>query len=461
MKRAVIYCRISEDATQEGLGVQRQEQDARTLCQQRGYDVAAVYVDNDLSASTISKKVRPEYQRMLASAQAGEVDVIVAYSNSRLTRRPAEWIDLINLANAGKVGIATVASGQHDLSTADGRAVAITIAAWDAAEAERTGERVARAAKQRAEKGIPQKGRHRLFGYTRDWQVYPEEADIVVEVFERRAKGESTTAIAKDLTKRGITTVAGNEWKSGTLGVTLTKPVYCGLREYRGEIIGPSAVPALVDKTLFDGAQKELANDKKGTNTRKYLLSGILLCAHCLSPMKGNPSNHMYRCSTTYGGCGRLSVRIQMADDYVFQAAMSRYASTVGNAKEGGPVRDYATEAKAAQDEIDKLQNDYRAEVYTLAEVQPLIRAKRAEVKELEKQAAKTRTSMPKIQRRYLDWYKMTLDQKRVFIGDHIRNVVVHPATGRGNPDRLECHYLDGTKERLEKYEDIGPLDDE
>lgn len=332
--RAAIYCRISDDALGEGLGVQRQEQDCRGLALSKSLDVVDVYVDNDVSAAGQAKKERPRWNALLEDARAGKFDFILAYSNSRLTRRLAELETLIQLHTDTGVEIHTVVSGNDDLSTADGRMVARIKASVDAAEAERVGERVSRAARQRAEQGIPQKGRHRLFGYTREWEVLDEEAEVVREMFERRARGESSTAIAKDLTRRGIRTVAGRDWKSGTLAVTLTKPLYCGLREYKGQIIGPSVVPALVDKPLWDAAQKNLANDKKGTNARKYLLSGILLCSHCLSPMKGNPSNQMYRCSTTYGGCGRLSVRIKHADDTVRYVALMRLAMKVGNARE-------------------------------------------------------------------------------------------------------------------------------
>lgn len=463
--KAAIYTRVSQDADGEGLAVDRQLRDCQELAEAKGWTVVAEYEDNDISASTISKKERPEYQAMMAAAKEGHYDVLIAYSNSRLTRRPAEWIDLIALANSGKVQIATKVSGQYDLTTADGRAVAMTVAVWDAAEAERVGERVSRAARQRAENGIPQKGRYRLFGYNRDWSVNEDEQKHIVEAFERRAAGESTTAIAKDFTTRGILTVAGREWKSGTLGVTLTKPIYCGLREYKGEIIGKSAVDALVDKPLFDAAQKNLANDKKGTNARKYLLSGLLMCSHCASPFKGNPANKMYRCSTTYGGCGRLSVRIELADQYVFHAAMSRYAREVGNAKVGGSPRDFKSDIEAVMAEISRLQEGFQAGVYTPQEVTPLIKEKRAVLRDLEKQAAQARPSIPKIQRQYLDWYRLNLSQKRAFIGDYITDVVVYPAVSKGNqpfdPSRLEVHYPDGTKERLERYVDYDPAYDD
>src|SRR5690606_12964714 len=128
-----------------------------------------VAIDNDISASNLSKKARPAYAGMLMDVRAGVADTVIAYSNSRLTRRPAEWLELIQLANEGKLQIRTVVSGSHDLSTADGRAVAITIAAWDAAEAERTSERLKASHRHRALNGKVWKGGNRAFGWSEDY----------------------------------------------------------------------------------------------------------------------------------------------------------------------------------------------------------------------------------------------------------------------------------------------------
>lgn len=151
--RAGIYCRISRDAEDEGLGVQRQEQDCRTLAARLGVEVAEVFVDNDISASTRSTKRRARYEDMLGAAERGDLDVVLAYSTSRLTRRPMEYVRLITLVEKRDTRIDTVVSGRVDLITADGRFIARTLANADAAEAERTAERVKRAALGRAENG--------------------------------------------------------------------------------------------------------------------------------------------------------------------------------------------------------------------------------------------------------------------------------------------------------------------
>lgn len=150
--RCAIYCRISLDASGEEAGTQRQEADCLALAERLGLEVVKVFVDNDLGASTRSRaKSCPAYDRMLAEAKSGNFSTIVAYSNSRLTRRSSEWLKLIELTNSGSVTIRTVVSGSHDLSTADGRAM--TIAVWDGAEDERISVRLKAAHRHEAQQG--------------------------------------------------------------------------------------------------------------------------------------------------------------------------------------------------------------------------------------------------------------------------------------------------------------------
>jgi DNA invertase Pin-like site-specific DNA recombinase len=67
--RAGIYVRISQDREGAGLGVARQEEDCRALCERKGWQVAGVYADNDVLAYT--GKPRPAWNRFLADIAAG------------------------------------------------------------------------------------------------------------------------------------------------------------------------------------------------------------------------------------------------------------------------------------------------------------------------------------------------------------------------------------------------------
>lgn len=61
----------------------------------------------------------------------------MAYSSSRMYRRPKDLGRLIELVKARNIRIETVASGRIDLTTVDGRMLAGILAEVDQAEADR------------------------------------------------------------------------------------------------------------------------------------------------------------------------------------------------------------------------------------------------------------------------------------------------------------------------------------
>lgn len=316
--RSFIYTRISDDQEGLALGVQRQEEDCRALAVSLGAQVGRVFTDNDLSASTLAKKPRPQFLAMLAAVEAGEADVVIAYSNSRLTRRPRELEDLIDLHTKTGVRIKTVVSGDDDLSTADGRMVARIKANVDAAEAERTGERVKRQKQQRLQSGMPLGSRYRTYGYNRDWTINEPEAAVVREVFNRVLAGESINSVSNDLSARGLETVSGKAWRFAVTHRILGNATYAGLLTYKGEVTGKSSVPALVDEAVFESCQNR--ESKPGFNARKHLLSGIAVCDACKTPMvatKTARGTDKYVCARLAGGCGRISIKTEWLDDVV------------------------------------------------------------------------------------------------------------------------------------------------
>src|SRR5215207_9820893 len=96
-RRAALYLRISQDRNGQQLGVERQREDCVRYAAARGWDVAGLYVDNDVSAS--SGRRRPEYERMLADVVTGTVDAVVSWDLDRLHRRPVELERFIDLAD--------------------------------------------------------------------------------------------------------------------------------------------------------------------------------------------------------------------------------------------------------------------------------------------------------------------------------------------------------------------------
>src|ERR1043165_2339695 len=95
--RAVIYCRISQDRTGAGLGVDRQREDCEALAARNGWNVVGVYVDNGGSGSQKGSK-RKRDEAMLSSLDQGAATVVIAWPTDRLHRSPTELEKYIDLS---------------------------------------------------------------------------------------------------------------------------------------------------------------------------------------------------------------------------------------------------------------------------------------------------------------------------------------------------------------------------
>lgn len=476
-KRAAIYSRISRDAANEGKGVERQREDCEALCKARGYAVVGVYEDNDTTAAGRVRKARPQYDAMLAAAKAGEFGVIVAYSNSRLTRRPRELEDLLDLHEDHGTVINTVVSGDDNLNTADGRQNARLRVVIDAGEAERIAERVKRQKAQQAAEGRAQGGRYRVFGYTAKekqpdgtytgtaWEVIEEEAEIVRDVFQRKASGESTTAIARYLNSQGIKTVNGNRWDSGNLAKLLRKPGYAGLREYGGEIVGTTSYEPIVSESVFAAAQSSTVKRSAGHNTRRHLLSGILVCSKCLESMKGKEASgkRTYVCTPNPGtdACGKTAINMDWVDEAVLSEVwrLQQEQDPVEPEPRTSTDDDESAIGEIRQ-RIEDLKAAYTAGNLSLPELVELRNGEQAKIAELTKRASETVIENLGLLQPFQDFDDMSLSAKRMFITRYVANVKVLPTVVRGRHvnrnttrERLEIHPRSGKPYRLGRVE--------
>ena len=84
---AAVYCRLSredEDKTaRESESIRNQRELLLNWAQAHGYRVYRVYIDEDYSGID---RGRPGFNAMLADAQAGKFEVILAKTQSRFTR---------------------------------------------------------------------------------------------------------------------------------------------------------------------------------------------------------------------------------------------------------------------------------------------------------------------------------------------------------------------------------------
>jgi site-specific DNA recombinase len=409
--RAAIYARISDDTEGRAAGVDRQVEDCKALAERLGWtlatDVEPILIDNDISASTRSKARRPAFDRLMAGVATGEYDGVLYYSNSRLTRRPREYETIIDLVENTGVRLASVSSGNADLTTADGRMIGRILAAQDAAEAERIGERVSRAMQHRRDTiGLPSPIR-RAFGYAAGGEVIiPEEADAIRLGAQLILSGASLREVGRVWMERGIKPLEASYWNGSTVKRVITRPRVAGLIEHKGAIIGEGQFEAILDRDTWERVCAAVSDRSSMARTqykgRQHLLSGLLFCGLCGHRVKVNalrddrgqlrPESFVACLKSDGQGCGRVRRKLETLEAYVFAVVDARLA----NMRPLDPAEDataetqeyarLAAEREAVEARIGVLREQYANGDIESVDFVPLLRSMRSKIATLEAQ---------------------------------------------------------------------------
>ncbi len=303
-----MYCRISKDPARLELGVDRQRADCLELAGRLWPNAPVrLFVDNDLSAADPDVQ-RPMWKAMLDALRSGEVDEIVAYDQSRLTRQPIEWEQLlVVLGRRGITSLHTVREGERDIAEGGGRMVSRIIAAVDAEYAEVTRIRIRRAMRQLATEGRPVGGR--LFGYVsavgedgrKTRAIVPREAEAIRWAAEEILRGETLASVARGFDAQGLAHVKkGNQWSPTHIRSLVTNAAVAGLRKDPDGNLIPAIWPAILDPVTWRSVRAALSRPVTLTRSdgvfyrttrerrpsRRHLLSaGLAFCGVCGAPL--------------------------------------------------------------------------------------------------------------------------------------------------------------------------------
>jgi site-specific DNA recombinase len=297
-----------------------------------------VFCDNDISAS--KGKRRPEYDEMLQWVRDGKLDLLIAYSASRFTRKPQENLDLIDLAEGYGIQLAT-ATGQYDLATSEGRYQFRDAGNRAAREAEEIAERVQlKHAELRADgkfhggqRGFGHKHTPVIVGNRVRYRVelHEQEAQEIRQAARRILTGGTISGINKDWGVRGIRRPKGRIWDTARIRELLTSARIAGLRENGAEFV-PAEWPAIITRQQWEQLRAilgERPTAKGPKEPRSYLLSGIAICDLCGTSMIGQARNKVpaYACRQERGGCGRLHRMAEPFDNHIRDAVLTALAS--------------------------------------------------------------------------------------------------------------------------------------
>ncbi|WP_067256649.1 recombinase family protein [Streptomyces sp. DSM 15324] len=456
--RVGIYTRISKDDEAEGLGVARQEEDCRLHCAARGWEVAKVYEDNDLSAYK-RRTVRPEFRQMLQDLKAGRIDGVVAWDIDRFTRQPREleaWIDEYEDAERRKRHLVfdSVSATDIDLSTENGRFIArIKVAIANKTSAD-TSKRTKRKHLELATKGKLPGGRA-PYGWNREDRrtLVPEEAENLRKAVRDFVSGIRWASIARDWRDRGVRSHSGGVFDDSKIKRMLVNPRICGYRMHQGEVfLDESGAPVVGDwepiitpddwYLLMEKVKRESEGRVPRDNATKYLLSGIARCGRCGTRMRAFPSYRKSKTSSQFkyacpgkndGGCGGVARVGEPVDRLVRNAVFLSSDKALANLRERVPEWAKEEELAALERDMAEFKQAWQEKRMSAARYIALTEDLEKQIAELHRERAVHRAEAATFSVGPIGvrerWEGLTIEQQRAAVLEVFRAVIIKPAS--------------------------------
>lgn len=326
MIRAALYARYSSDQ-QSSASIADQQRICRERAEREGWQLVGSYEDAAISGASMI--LRPGIQKLLADAQAGKFDIVVAEALDRLSRDQADVATLFKHLQFARVPLVTLAEGEISELHVGLKGTMNALFLKDLAKKTHRGLR------GRVEKGYSAGAVGYGYRMVRrltsegelvrgEREIDPVQALIVERIFTEFAVGKSPGAIARDLNADGVAGPKGLAWRDTTIrgdvrrgtGI-LNNELYAGVRawNHKHSVKDPSTgkevmrlnpesewlrneVPELriVSDALWQAVkrqQQELAQryasvreaaqsrSAQGLRRPAYLLSGLLECGTC------------------------------------------------------------------------------------------------------------------------------------------------------------------------------------
>jgi len=379
------YCRISYDRDGRELGIERQLADLTSLADKRGWEIAATFIDNDVSA--FNKSItRPAFEQLYDRLKSDKTLGIASYDLDRLWRQPRDLERIIDLYENTKRPFATI-QGDVDLSTSNGRAMARVMVAFANKSSEDTARRIKRKIQEQAENGQPHWGK-RPYGYNLDGTLDPEEAPVVRRIGEQFLNGYSYRDITYRLNEDGIFSRAGKPWTVGNIRRFMVAERFAAIRLHDGvEYVGSWTPIFTRDEWAriqhLVKARKEPYADRP--KAKKYLLTGMLYCAcggflHGMTKrdgkMKSLPEGRLrrtYQCPSSSAterrtkNCASTTVGAEPLEHFLKEAIIMRLDSPelASYLAEDASGNEQLPALLAERAEVDASLNELASDYYT------------------------------------------------------------------------------------------------
>ncbi len=364
-KITALYCRLSVDDNNDEMesnSITNQKEILLDYAKKHGYLHPQFFVDDGFSGTSFN---RPDFQRMQAMVERGEIGTIIVKDVSRFGREQVEMSRLTQIVYPS-LGVTFIAIQENvNSSTGEGMEMLPFYSIFNEWYAAQTSKKIRAVNEHKAAQGkrvssaVPY-GYKKLEGdKTQQWYIDEPAAEVVRKIFNLCIAGRGPLQIAKQLEQerilvptaylRSLGKKTSNPmpknkygWGESTVVNILSNQQYTGCTvngksttisykihtviekspdEYQ---VIPNTQEAIISENVWLRVQELRKNKRRNTKTdRTSLFSGLVYCADCGSKLHFcaskslKPNQEFFRCANYKDGRGEC--KIHFIRDFTLQ----------------------------------------------------------------------------------------------------------------------------------------------
>lgn len=309
-KRVAAYCRVSTDHEEQINSYESQIKFYdQMIAENPEWIKVDIYADKGISGTQAYN--RDEFQRMIADAEAGKIDLILCKSISRFGRNVIDILKYIRILKNLNIAILFEEEHINTLEVQGEMLIAIL-----ASLAQQGSTNISFSSRKGNEMKMLRGelvGQYKVYGYRYDEEVenlviVEEEAEVVRKVFDLYLSGLGTGKVAKKMNEEGYLTPKGKKWRDTTVADMIKNYKYRGdlmqgqsytldpLEHTRATNRGEKPFyyaeehhEGIIEKSKWDEANRILKKRSTKYNgtfapnkySNQYAFSGKIVCGYC------------------------------------------------------------------------------------------------------------------------------------------------------------------------------------
>ena len=341
--RVAAYARVSTDSADQLVSLDAQKEHYEQVIKNcPNWEYAGLYYDEGVSGTKMAK--RDGLLRMLADCERGLIDYILVKSISRFSRNTVESVETVRRLSA--MGIYIFFEKENiDTGKMEGELMLSIMSSLAEDESRSLSDNNKWSIQKRFQNGTYVIGTP-AYGYKNvdgRMVIDEEKAETVRRIFASVLEGKSGARIAAMLQEEGIPTARGGKWQSSVIIGMIRNETYTGIAVFqktykddqfnsrvnygeRGMYRIEGHHEPIVSEETFRAANSAIDNNAKEKGitksrkyTKRYALSGKVICGECGGNCKRKIiyGEVWYGCDTHVKDkkkCRQLPVRADMVE---------------------------------------------------------------------------------------------------------------------------------------------------